>query len=335
VGRRVVVQAKGQPAIRATHDKTLEITGDPLVSQRATCVVGVAAVFDPDALALLRNRVRVTVAAGGFSASGEAVVNPTHVIGDRIVIRRSNFRDADTLAVDSTLVASDLDPALVAALARPDTAVTVTVEEVGTRRPLVLVGAGEGRRAVLWRHADGDGIVAAPDPSAPWLADAARRGARFAGRTPAESALLAAGLPVEPAIQLGRVDRRTARAPEIAGLLASAPVPVVCTVPVEDAADVLGALPATSVAVEEDPMDVGVAVRWTTVADAIAAIAGFPGGSPFVVLPASRSGTGYADLDAVVRLLAAAGVPPRTVSEALGPLGVRRRAVYDALGESP
>jgi hypothetical protein len=384
VGRRVVVRAHGQPSIGATHDKTLEVTGDPSVSPRATCVVGVGAVFDPADLALLRGPVTLALAAGGLAASGEAVVNPTHAVGDRIVVRRSDHRDADTLAVRSTLVASDLDPALVRALADPHASVTLTVAETGERRPLVLVGTepfAGGRLGLLWRHADarvdlrgpvraaagpiradagpvgagaapvridaleGDMTVAAlvpaswadlPAAGAAWLAAAARGGARFAAPAPHTAALLAAGLPAEPAVLLGRVDRRAARAPEVARLVAAAPVPAVLTVPVADADAVLGPLavaaPDAAVAVEDDPMDVGVAVRWTTAPHAVAAVGAFPGAAALVVLPARRSGAGWADVDALVRRLAAAGIPPRTLSEALGPLGVSRRAVYDALG---
>ena len=334
MGRQAVVHATGHPNIRATHAKTLEVTAEPTITARATCVVGVAAALDPVALGLLRGPVRITVAAGGRSASGDAVVHPSHEVSDRIVVRRSASGDADTLAVGSTLVAADLDRALVAALARPGAVVTLTVAERGPRRPLVLLGTPAaapptGRLGLLWRHADGvldeGGIVAATAPTAAWLAEAARRGARFAsldgsaGPTPA---LLAAGLPATPALWLGRVGRREARRPEIAGLLAAPPVPAVLTVPVADAESVLG---HSAAAVEDDPLDVGIAVTWTD--NAAAAVEAFPGEAATVVLPARGDAAERVDLGAVVRALSA----PRTLSEALGPLGATRRRVYDVL----
>jgi hypothetical protein len=353
VGRRAVVHASGHPDIRATHPKTLEITGEETITTRATCVVGVSARWDPVALGLLRGLVRVTVAAGGRSAEGTAVINPSHLVDGRFVVRRSDDRsDPDTLAVRSTLVSDQLDPALVAALADPATEVTVTLEEIGDRPPLVLLAAAAppGRPGLLWQHADArvdlsapvalhvafeaapvvaatltGGPEALPAAALGWLAAAARGGARFLvpdAAGPLLEPLLAAGLPPIPALWLGRVDRRAARRHGIADLLRSAPVPVVLSVPTGEA--VLAG--DTPVAVDDGIPDVGIGMTWTT-----AGKARYPDDWTTVVLPA-RDGDGpRADLDAVVRALAAAGVPPRTVSEALAPLGLSRRRAYDAL----
>jgi hypothetical protein len=262
-GRQVVIHAHGHPEVRASHAKTLEITGEATITGRATCVIGVDGDLDPATIGLLRGPVRLTVAAAGLEATGHGVINPDHRVGDRLVVRRSDRADPDTLVLGSTLTAAHLAPAMVTALADPATAVTLTVSETGERRPLVLVGGrGEpvagGRLGLLWRHADAmvdlgrrgtgapsaldhGGTVAAilPDTSDPgaqqWLAAAARRGARFAvmpgasalpaglAPSPATEALLAAGLPPAPVLWLGRVGRRATRGPEITGFLRSPP----------------------------------------------------------------------------------------------------------------
>jgi hypothetical protein len=241
--RSTVVHAAGHPAIRATHSKTLELTREKDVTQRSTCVAGVAAEFDTTALGLLRGPVLLTVSSEGRSASGTAVINPEHDIRDRLVIRRSQHRDADTLAVDATLTAANLGRELVAALTSPDHHVTLDVTELEPPGPLVLVSPAKpaGRLGLLWDAADaavdldsGQSLAAALAALVPggtvaaslavpldsvtesaehWLVEAARHGARLwvSGAGQAETALLASGLPLTPSLRLGRVDRRAVR----------------------------------------------------------------------------------------------------------------------------
>ncbi len=366
-----MVQGRGHPLIRVSHAKTLEFTGEPDVSARATCVAGVAAALDPQALALLRGRVRLTVAAAGHEVSGEAVINPAHEVRDRLVIRRSYHADPDTLAVGSTLVAEDLSPALAATLTDTGTVVTLTVAEAEPPAPLVLIcpdaqRAPAGRLGVLWQHADAavdlaiargraresallalgrGGTVAVTLPEWPgaiaraaseWLAAAAGRGARFAapgsGAELAET-MLAAGLPVAPALWLGRVDGPAARRPEIAGLLRSAPVPAVLIAPPGEAAGVLDLVAAAAherrVAVPRGELDVGSAMGWTTAAGAAAQVRQCRAATDVVVvLGADPAVGGWVDLVAVASALADAGVAPRTVSDALAQFGLSRRRLY-------
>ena len=358
VARRTVLRASGHTHIRGTHGQTLELTTESAISPRATCVLGVDLSFDPVAAALLRGPVRLEVSAAGRSACGTAVINPGHEVRDRVVVRRAPAGGPETLAVSSTLTAADLDRELLSALAEPGTPVTLTVTEDGSRRPLVLVGAPgmsgpAGRLGLLWRHADtvvrglaratlggGGTVVAVISESTvdvPWLAEAASHGARFAivtGAAPAAEALLAAGLPASPALWLGRVDRRAARDPRFADPVRPAAVPTVLAVPVSDVDGVLGPLAAADpehpVAVQADPYDVGTAMDWTTAAGAVRAVRAHPGADALVVLAAQPPG---GDLAAAGRALVAAGVPARTVSDALAPLGLDRRTLYGGLRE--
>ncbi len=361
----MVLHARGHANIRATHAKTLEFTAEPAIGPRATCVAGVGLALDPASVAALRGPVRLTVEAGDLRASGTAVINPGHQVSDRLVIRRAATGGPETFAVLSTLVASDLDAALVGALARPDSEVRLIVEEDAGRRPLVLVRfaddpAPTGRLGAIWEQAnlrvrldrppahapdlDGGDIVAvlatgvdqfdAPTgPARAWLAGAAAAGARFRAldRNVLLDVLLAAGLPGAPVRWLGRVDRRAARD----RLVRPIDVPTVLAVAPADAVAALGPLadtdPAHPVAVETAALDLGIAVDWTTATDAVDAVARHPG-VPLVVV-AARPGGPAGDLIAVARALVEAGVPARTVSGALDAFGLDRRALYAALGE--
>lgn len=360
--------AGGHRDIRASHVKTLEFTRGPSITARATCVLGVGAELDPEELGLLRGPVRLTVAAAGHQISGEAVINPGHAVGDRLVIRRSDRADPDTLAVRSTLTAADLAPAMVAALADPGTGVTLTLTELEPAPPLVLIGppplaASGDRLGLLWRHADttvdlgmraGDGaktgpgeivaaVAGAPLDQAPpaalgRLAELAATGARFAalgGTHPATLPLVAAGLPTAPALWLGRADRRTASREEFTASLRDSRVPVVVSLAAEDAAQLLKTVaraePERRLAMPDGRLDVGLAMTWTDLEHGGPLLRERGDDLVTIVVAGRASGGERVDLETLLRVLTGAGIPARTIGEALRPLGLNRRRIYDLL----
>ncbi len=131
--------AAGHPNIRATHAKTLELTRDADIGERATCVVGVAAELDEEALAGLHGRVALTLSAGTESVVVRGRLNPAFQPGDPLVVRRSPDVTRNAVIVDADVVAAGLPRPLVAALADEDARISVSVEEL----------AGEGAPGVL------------------------------------------------------------------------------------------------------------------------------------------------------------------------------------------
>ncbi|MFD9477526.1 MULTISPECIES: DUF371 domain-containing protein [Streptomyces] len=367
--RQAVVRAWGHELVRSTHAKTLELTGDAEISERATCVVGVGAELAAGSLAALRGRVRISVAAGGREAVGEAVVNPTHLTRDRLVIRRSHQTDPDTLAVGSTLTAAVLSAPLVTSLTDPGTEVVVTITELAPPPPLVLIGpppssTPSSRLELLWRQADATLIPTAgvssadrasaarsrtvavpfstpldqmPSAATALFGELAAAGARFAvlGQAhPASLALLAAGLPPAPVLWLGAVDG-LGPADAAAWAVRDASVPVVLDGPAENLVRFLRPLakshPDRRVAVSDDAVDVGLGMEWT-VCGAVAQVLSARGPERTTVVvapPVARRR--QVDLESVLQQMTGAGVSPRTLGEALQPLGVSRRQVYDLL----
>jgi hypothetical protein len=345
-----MVRGSGHPSIRATHVKTLEISRELHATERGTCIVAVGAEFDAEALGLLRGMVKVTMRAAGFEVSGEAVINPDHRVGDRLVIRRSRFMNDDTLAVGATLTANALNAELVSALQDPATEVTVTIEEEGPLAPLVLIGEPrDGRRKLLWEHADHTvdlasvrdlperphGTIAATlsqpldallGTAVQWLTGMAESGARIAITEPGHQALeslFAAGFPAEPALRLGRAR------PGLEQVLQAATVPTVLTITSAEAS-LLDRL-ERAIAVPDGALEVGTAMTWVDPGKVETALRDCPGTDVTVVVP-PRVGGELIDLAVTVRALVGAGVAPRTISEALRPLGVTRRKIYDITG---
>lgn len=131
--------AAGHPNIRATHRKTLELTREAEIGERATCVVGVAARLDEEELARLHGRVELTLSAAGLEERVRGRLNPAFRPGDPLVVRRAPAVTRDALIVDADRAASALPRSFVAALTDPSARIAVSVEVAGETAPGVLV----------------------------------------------------------------------------------------------------------------------------------------------------------------------------------------------------
>jgi hypothetical protein len=150
--------AAGHANVRATHRKTLELVREGEISARATCVVGVGASLDEEALLRLRGRVEVTIAAGDLSATVRGRVNPAFRPGDPLIVRRANAVTRDAVVIDADTAAADLDRELVAALASSDAVVEIRFRALDEPSPGALIvgltGGSERRLNTFGRYGD-------------------------------------------------------------------------------------------------------------------------------------------------------------------------------------
>jgi hypothetical protein len=132
----VAGRAAGHPNIRATHAKTLELSRDAEIGERATCVVGVAVELDEQALA-----------AGAESVVVRGRLNPAFEPGDPLVVRRAPDVTRNAVIVDADTVAADVPRSFVALLANSSSRIAARVEELADETaPGVLVV--DPRRAI-------------------------------------------------------------------------------------------------------------------------------------------------------------------------------------------
>ena len=136
--------AAGHPNIRATHGKTLELAREGEIGPRATCVVGVGARIDEQALARLHGRVELTLSAGGLEERVRGRLNPAFRPGDPLVARRAPAVTRDAFVIDADRGAAALARSFVAALADAGARVAVAVAPVDEPAPGVLVVHPEG-----------------------------------------------------------------------------------------------------------------------------------------------------------------------------------------------
>ena len=126
---------RGHAGIRATHHKTLELSHNEDITERATCVIGVG--FS-DGVTPIAGDVRITISAGDESFAFDGRGNPGWDPSGTAVIRRSPFRLADTLATHATAAASDLPRTLVDAMRDENATVELFADPIRGRRCVVL-----------------------------------------------------------------------------------------------------------------------------------------------------------------------------------------------------
>lgn len=135
---------RGHPAIRATHAKTLEISPDEEITERATCVIAVGA--RPEPARPMAGPVRLTLRVGEQRWTISARANSAWDPSGPAVIRRGPLRLPGTFATHADATAYDLPRDLLTALQTGDAEITVDVEPVPTgRRTIVLFAADLAR----------------------------------------------------------------------------------------------------------------------------------------------------------------------------------------------
>ena len=168
----MVVRAHGHPAIRATHDATLEVTRSAVITTRATCVIGVGAEVLAEPALPVAGPVTIDASVAGERFVAHAFACPQLGSDAGWVIRRSGNRLPGTLATDCTHAANGVPRTMVARLANPGAVLelvirpgpvagvipaTVVLVSVEPGRPLSAVSSGWISHAQLVCGVDDDG----------------------------------------------------------------------------------------------------------------------------------------------------------------------------------
>ena len=348
----IQLRALGHENVRATHGKTFELTDDPSITPRATCVLGVGAhpVGDVRALA---GPVSITLGVGDHVVTTTGVGNPLWRPGGRAVIRRNHNRFPDTAATGVDLAAADLPPDMVAALRDPAATVDLDIfpldERPDGRGTIVLAMLADNSQSAAELAAadfvvcedpetrvDHPGIVSGPEAVAHALAGrrvlvAATRGAPGASvidalSRPDQVAVEWFGMPTALAAAAGcPVPGMTVLASssaEAVDALRVAPK-VAFTGPADKVVQLLKRVDTAAVA---SPVTAEGTVVWAPTAEHLAADWTTRRGPVSVCLVGSGSSTVVAEL---VRGLLDAGLPPSAVAKAAASLpGMSRNAAY-------
>jgi 16S rRNA (cytidine1402-2'-O)-methyltransferase len=149
--RSVTLRALGHANITGRHARTFELVREPSVSSSGTCIVGVAAEYEPQELLALRGSVRIDLACGSAHDTVAAEINPFYIESDPLIVRIHPQPQHRSFCIGADKGAADLSPDLIAALQRPGGELEMTVTETAqtVRGALFLVGMPIGNRLDL------------------------------------------------------------------------------------------------------------------------------------------------------------------------------------------
>jgi 16S rRNA (cytidine1402-2'-O)-methyltransferase len=136
----VTFRCHGHSRITGSHTKTVEVTRDPDVTARATCVLGVRSEHDDRELGRLRGDVEVTLECAGVRDTFRATMSAFFLGDDGLVFRCGPGLRGRTLAFDATKSAAEIDRGLVRAVGDAEAELHVTIRELGR---------GDGRGALF------------------------------------------------------------------------------------------------------------------------------------------------------------------------------------------
>ena len=131
---REVIHCRGHENVRATHKSTLEFTREDYLTPRGDCILCVSADkslkdLSEDFKRALRmgKRLIVRIKVGGFVEEVIAHGDPRLILDHEhsMVVRKSTYIDARTLAVRANKAAGDIDRLIVELLRNPETVAEV------------------------------------------------------------------------------------------------------------------------------------------------------------------------------------------------------------------
>lgn len=123
-------KAFGHKNILAWHKTTLEFTKGRDISKRADCIIGVNADFDTSKIMkLVRtcSRIRIVIGVDGRKIDISADANPNFNDEREIVVRKTSFSSARTLAVNSGKAAIDIPRSIAEMLKNPGQEIKVSL----------------------------------------------------------------------------------------------------------------------------------------------------------------------------------------------------------------
>jgi len=119
---KLVIKARGNKLIKATHKSTLEITKDNFLTERGDCIIGINANYSvkdlPEDLKdhlLNEGKIKIVIKVDDLIDDIIAYGSKNLLLtNDRsIVIRKSNYIDDRTLAINSNKSAIDINRKLI------------------------------------------------------------------------------------------------------------------------------------------------------------------------------------------------------------------------------
>ena len=124
--------AKGHKNILSTHKNTLEFTHDKHLTLNGDCIIGINANYELDKIKQQKfKRVKITITIDNIKDEIIADCNPEFRNPHEMVIRKSNYLDQRTFAINADKSAKDIKRELVKKMQNSDAELAITLEHIG------------------------------------------------------------------------------------------------------------------------------------------------------------------------------------------------------------
>lgn len=130
-------RAKGHENLLGTHRNTLEFTKDTTLTKRGDCIIGVNSDFSLEELKKLKGKIKVKISVSdihgklisdGLTDELTAEINEEFNDSHELVIRKTDFKDKRTFAINASKAAKDVKRELIEQLKHSGVVLSITIE---------------------------------------------------------------------------------------------------------------------------------------------------------------------------------------------------------------
>ena len=125
-------KAKGHENLFGTHRNTLEFTKDTNLTKRGDCIIGVNSDFSLEVLKKLKGKIKIKMSVSdihGKLISDEITAEINEEFNDphEMVIRKTDFKDKRTFAINASKAAKDIKREIIERLKDPQTIINIQI----------------------------------------------------------------------------------------------------------------------------------------------------------------------------------------------------------------
>ena len=126
-------KTKGHENVLGTHYNTLEFTKDAHLTEKGDCIIGVNSDFNFNELKELKGKIKITLLIDNIKDELIAEINQDFEHKTEMVIRKSDFKDKRTFAINATKAAKGISRELIEKMKDPTVVMDVIVESIGEK----------------------------------------------------------------------------------------------------------------------------------------------------------------------------------------------------------
>jgi uncharacterized protein len=121
--------AYGHENLLGEHYNTFEFTKDDHLTKQGDCIIGINSDYKLEELKQLKGKIKILISIDDFSDEIFCDVNNDFNHETEMVIRKSNFKDDRTFAINASKAAKDINRELVKKLQEPNAKLNIMIEQ--------------------------------------------------------------------------------------------------------------------------------------------------------------------------------------------------------------